>query len=296
MLLCRSIDNQIESNVVENASGLQTPQQTPRRVSDSATAATPAQTGRFLKSPLAPFHSVLSLLSKIATKDQTGSVNSKASVIYWDLFSCAAGKSTSEQAPSDSYWSCYISGAIAVLAKRIITARRIHLPPTPPMSNLDFLPQPTSPFSKQLAHDSEQATMGRTAASQATRASIDAKIREKLEKDRARQTVQGPLATPCAPGRTRTEQSVTPITVYKPMEAYQSRDQEEALAHLLIAAFEKTFGVRIDQRNGPPGIQAWLPSPWSVMPCASFKRQERRHKEKTKRGKIMIERDDVFVQ
>ena len=92
MLLCRSIDIAPESTVIENAAGLQTPQQTPRRQNDSSVAASPAQSGRFLKSPLAPFHSLMSLLSKIAANDEHKASGSKNSVIYWDLFACSAGK------------------------------------------------------------------------------------------------------------------------------------------------------------------------------------------------------------
>jgi hypothetical protein len=73
--------------------GLQTPQQTPaRRQAELAIAASPAQTGRFLKSPLAPYHSLMSLLSKIASKDEDKTGRGKGSMIYWDLFACAAGK------------------------------------------------------------------------------------------------------------------------------------------------------------------------------------------------------------
>jgi hypothetical protein len=91
MSLCRSIDMAPESTVTDNPAGLQTPQQTPRRGEASVTAS-PAQSGRFLKSPLAPFHSLMSLLSKIAANDEDKAGGSKTSVIYWDLFACAAGK------------------------------------------------------------------------------------------------------------------------------------------------------------------------------------------------------------
>lgn len=84
-----------EPTVVENPAGLQTPQQTPRRQTESSVLASPAQSGRFLKSPLAPFHSLMSLLSKIATNDGDKAGGSKNSVIYWDLFACAAGEGRS---------------------------------------------------------------------------------------------------------------------------------------------------------------------------------------------------------
>lgn len=259
MLLCRSIDNQATSSVVENSSGLQTPQQTPRRsAGDSITAASPAQSGRFLKSPLAPFHSVLSLLSKIATKDQTGSVNSKASVIYWDLFACAAGKLELIEHHFNlmSLIEAFL-GAIAVLAKRIIAARRMQLPPTPPMSQLDLV-NPASP-PKSNNSSSFKAPFSRPRSnSQTAQASIDAKIRDKLEKDRVRQTSgsAGLLATPRAQGQARLEHPATPSANFKPVESFHSREQEEALAHLMIAAFEKTFGVRIDQRDASTDVQA----------------------------------------
>ena len=262
MLLCRSIDNQPASTVLENPTGLQTPQQTPRRsANDAITAASPAQSGRFLKSPLAPFHSVLSLLSKIATKDQTGSVNSKGSVIYWDLFACAAGKLTSLEellVPLDL--TRIPLGAIAVLAKRIITARRMQLPPSPPMSQLDLLNQASPPQNNdKMVSGSPKAPLSRPRSnSQTAQASIDAKIRDKLEKDRVRQTSGSaePLATPRAQGRARLEQPATPSANFKPVESIHSREQEEALAHLMIAAFEKTFGVRIDQRHAIADVQA----------------------------------------
>jgi hypothetical protein len=262
MLLCRSIDNQAASTVVEHPTGLQTPQQTPRRsASDSITAASPAQSGRFLKSPLAPFHSVLSLLSKIATKDQTGSVNSKASVIYWDLFACAAGKLKPLEEHLDPINLTQVSlGAIAVLAKRIIAARRMQLPPSPPMSQLDLVNQASPPQNNnKMIPGSPKASFSRPRSnSQTAQASIDAKIRDKLEKDRARQTSgsAGPLATPRAQGRARLEQPATPSANFKPLESFHSREQEEALAHLMIAAFEKTFGVRIDQRDATADVQA----------------------------------------
>jgi hypothetical protein len=82
--------------------------------------------------------------------------------------------------------------------------------------------------------------------SQIQRSSIEAKVREKLERDQARQAGPGPLGTPRAPGRARAD-PVTPGKSYNPMEATQHRIQEEALAHLLIGAFEKTFGFRINQ-------------------------------------------------
>ena len=82
--------------------------------------------------------------------------------------------------------------------------------------------------------------------SQIQRSSIEAKIKEKLERDQARQGGPTPIGTPKAPGRARIE-PVTPGKTQYSLESPQYRAQEEALAHLLIGAFEKTFGFRINQ-------------------------------------------------
>lgn len=91
LLLCRSLEGNHDISV-DLAPGLQTPQQTPSRRLDTSHVLSPAHTGRYLKSPLAPFYSLMSLLSKMASKGQDHK-SGTTSLIYWDLFACAAGKS-----------------------------------------------------------------------------------------------------------------------------------------------------------------------------------------------------------
>lgn len=134
-----------------------------------------------------------------------------------------------------------------MLAKRTLAAHRTQLPPTPPASNLDLVTKTNSAPGNQMVPTVHQhANHHVRTESQIRQSSIEAKIREKLEKDQARQPGSGPLGTPRAPGRARVE-PVTPGKTFNPMQSTQHRAQEEALAHLLIGAFEKTFGFRINQ-------------------------------------------------
>jgi hypothetical protein len=137
------------------------------------------------------------------------------------------------------------SGAVTVLAKRSLAARRAILPLTPPGSTLTLSPMGV-PFRHQQPNEIDAQDGRPRSDSQAFRNSIDAKIKEKLERDRARQASIGPTATPRALGRTKTEQPSTPAFSRGALASPASRIQEEALTHVLIAAFEKTFGFRID--------------------------------------------------